>query len=266
MNHGLRAMYRKGCRCEPCIDANRRYAKRWRWMTENGRSPLIDSKASIDHLNALRKAGIGKGQIVILSGVSRTVIDRLCRENASSIRVRPETEARILSVGFDDLADGSFIDITGSSRRLRALIAIGWKQTDLASRMGRDVSNLASIVHAQRPYCTVDTARRIRILYDDLSMTPGGSLRSLRNAERRGWLPPLAYDDDQIDDPAAHPVDALRVAPRKYGHVISVGLTMDDIDDARSQGYSTSEQIGWRLGVSASMVDKVIKRSRREAS
>jgi hypothetical protein len=248
------------------MDANRRYAKRWRYMAETGRSPLIDSAPSIERIRELRKAGVGKGRISLLSGVSRTVVNRLCRDDAASIRVRPETEARILSVGFDDLADGSFIDITGTSRRLRALIAIGWKQTDLASCLGRNGSNLAAIIHARRPYCTIDTARSVRILFDELSMTPGGSIRSSRNAERRGWLPPLAWDEDQIDDPAAHPADALRAAPRKYGHFVSAGLTMEDIDDARSQGYSTAEQIGWRLGASASTIDKLIKRSTREAS
>lgn len=29
--HGTRATYGKGCRCEPCKDANRFYGQQWRW-------------------------------------------------------------------------------------------------------------------------------------------------------------------------------------------------------------------------------------------
>lgn len=31
--HGLRTTYNAGCRCQPCIDANRWYAAQWRWKS-----------------------------------------------------------------------------------------------------------------------------------------------------------------------------------------------------------------------------------------
>jgi hypothetical protein len=67
------------------------------------------------------------------------------------------------------------------------------------------------------------TADAITRVYDELSMTvpqddeAGRSPRAgrihdrqRRLAARRGWAPPLAWDDDTIDDPAATPATGAR--------------------------------------------------------
>jgi transcriptional regulator with XRE-family HTH domain len=95
------------------------------------------------------------------------------------------------------------IDGTGTNRRLQALAALGWSQSELASRLGftfQNVSRLATEARVNR-----DTAAKVRALYDELSMTPGPSVRAQREAQRKGWPVPLAWDDDKIDDPAARP-------------------------------------------------------------
>jgi DNA-directed RNA polymerase specialized sigma24 family protein len=50
-----------------------------------------------------------------------------------------------------------------------------------------------------------DTAAKVRALYNELSMTPGPSPRSRRLAKAKGWPPPLAFDDETIDDPDVQP-------------------------------------------------------------
>jgi hypothetical protein len=54
------------------------------------------------------------------------------------------------------------------------------------------------------------TAGQVARVYDELAMTPGPSTRARDAAARRGWVPPLAWDDDEIDDPQARPARGPR--------------------------------------------------------
>lgn len=95
------------------------------------------------------------------------------------------------------------VDATGTRRRLRALARIGWTGAVLGERLGvsRDAVNKMTR-HAQ-VYRT--TAEKVAALYDELSMTPGPSERVRRMAKAKGWPPPLAYDEEDLDDPRARP-------------------------------------------------------------
>ena len=44
------------------------------------------------------------------------------------------------------------------------------------------------------------------------------------------------------------------------------GITLEDIEEAREQGYETAEQIGWRLGATRDAVQAIISRTNRLAS
>jgi hypothetical protein len=96
------------------------------------------------------------------------------------------------------------VDATGTGRRLRALQAIGWSWPLLAAelrvRSPRWPSKLAS---GRTPTVSRATAAQIAALYDRLSFTPGPSDVTRTWAAKRGWPPPLAWDDDQIDNPQA---------------------------------------------------------------
>lgn len=105
----------------------------------------------------------------------------------------------------------------GSQRRIRALQAIGWRITDIADALGlashRGVcAPLWQLMN--RDQVRRSTAERIAELYDRWCMTPGPAASRNRGlAERRGWLPPLAWDD--IDDPNERPCTAAS-RPRKH--------------------------------------------------
>ena len=94
------------------------------------------------------------------------------------------------------------IDNTGFIRRIRALQAMGWSFNDIAQRIGIPRTCLtAKTRNHTRVY--VSTFRRMVAVYDELSMIPGPSIRSINAAKRNGWAPPLAWDD--IDDPDERP-------------------------------------------------------------
>ncbi len=264
MTHGTRSSYVKGCKCEACMAANCRYAKLQRYRSDAGIVTLVDAGPVKAHVAMLRAAGIGRRTIAMRAGVSQTVIDRLVGINKDkpSNRVRPETARRILAVRTVDVAPGSIVDTTGTTRRLRCLVAIGWTQTELARRIGWSVCNLNSVVMARRPGVRVDTARMVAAMYDELSMTPGPSARARSLAARHGWLPPLAWDDEQLDDPSHEPEDVRRKGISGGGS----GITLEDIEDARAQGYQSARDIGWRLGVSRDAVQQILSRAERVAS
>jgi transcriptional regulator with XRE-family HTH domain len=105
-----------------------------------------------------------------------------------------------------------YIDATGTRRRLQALAALGWSARAIAERFGYSEVTVSGWFRAN--LVSRRTVARIRGWYDELSMTPPptrtraerysvGTTRG--RARAAGWHPPLAWDDDLIDDPNASP-------------------------------------------------------------
>lgn len=116
---------------------------------------------------------------------------------------------------------GGLVPAVGVVRRLRALAALGWPAELLADRLGEPVrlSENVEVVDAA-------LAGRVRRLYDELSMTPGPSSVARGEATAAGWVPPLAWDEDDLDDPEAAPVPGA-VASRDTSALGLVGVFED---------------------------------------
>jgi hypothetical protein len=94
----------------------------------------------------------------------------------------------------------------GATRRLQALAAMGWGIADLARRTGLPKSTLSETRRGTYALLTRPALLdKIVAVYDELAMIPGPSRRALTTARDCGWVPPLAWDDDEIDDPCARP-------------------------------------------------------------
>lgn len=100
--------------------------------------------------------------------------------------------------------DRLYVDSTGSIRRIRALMALGWRYSDIDGAAGYTTGRptwahnivTQAMVH-------VDTAAKVDHVYRELGMTLGPSQRLRVIAAKRGWAPPLAWDN--IDDPNESP-------------------------------------------------------------
>lgn len=94
-------------------------------------------------------------------------------------------------------------DPVGPWRRIRALHAIGWTRNRLAVELGPGHARILN----QRPEqpTTAATAARVADVYERLAGTRGDSTATAARAAGRGWAPPIAWDDADIDDPAAQP-------------------------------------------------------------
>lgn len=107
-----------------------------------------------------------------------------------------------------------FIDGTGTRRRLQALSRMGWSQRAIGERFGQSEVAVGDWYRAER--VTPATAKKVAGWYAELSMQVPqprtrfdrysvGSTRG--RARAAGWPPPLAWDDDTIDDPEATPAN-----------------------------------------------------------
>jgi len=116
-----------------------------------------------------------------------------CRRRTQRWRVRRLAEGPLL------------IDATGTARRLQALAALGHRYEDVAALLQVGKSRARDLTVRHGDLVHRDTAAAVAAVYDELSMVLGPSSRSRVLAANRGWPPPLAWDDDAIDDPAAGP-------------------------------------------------------------
>lgn len=120
------------------------------------------------------------------------------------------------------------IDSIGTTRRLRALVALGYNQQHLAQATGLGYSTISYLILGKVTRTGRARAAKVRAVYDRLSMTPGPSRAARDRAHRSGWMPPLAWDDDTIDDPAAQP---------NPGHQERIGFR-ERFFEERELGYS----------------------------
>lgn len=95
------------------------------------------------------------------------------------------------------------LPITGARRRLQALCALGHTQKSIAQRLGVSPQRVHQWTCDEK-YGRIYPASHDSIveLYDELSMVvPTGSMstRTRNDALRRGWAPPLAWDDIDND-------------------------------------------------------------------
>lgn len=231
--HGTKLAYTSdACRCRECRSAHADYMVERNRQVAYGRwdSGYVDAEPVREHLRTLAAAGISPRSAAHLSGVSHQVVALLVWGKASdgtprpSRRMRRDNASALLAVRPDATMATPYalIDRTGTRRRLQALVALGWPTTRLAEQLGISRANFAHLLQETKQHVRTWRANTVRDLYSRLSMTlpPQETELDRRTVEqarslarRRGWPPPLAWDDDELDDPDVR-VDRSR--RRKY--------------------------------------------------
>lgn len=98
-------------------------------------------------------------------------------------------------------------------RRIEALMALGWRQRDIAEALGYKASHEAVRSLLTRRNVERSTFERVKDVYERLSGTVGPSQAVRARARQKGYAPPLAWDD--IDDPAEEPSGFLICASER---------------------------------------------------
>lgn len=148
------------------------------------------------------------------------------------------------------------VDATGVRRRLQALAAAGWSLNDLAAALYVN----RNVVHRWQTFdmrIHERNARRVADLYDRIGLDEGRSAQSRSTAARHGWPPPIEWDDANIDDPKARPLDVD--GPPRY-HERAVPFV--DIELLVMSG-ETWERACSRLGIAKEALDRRLRRNGR---
>lgn len=213
--------------CQKHADAARRKAGR----------VYVPSQPVAEHINYLRANGLGWGRIAELAGVKISML-RFVGQQKYTFANNAE---RILAVK-PLVADGKRICNVGTQRRLQALVALGYTNRQLAKELDYPISQFAYLINLSEQGVTARVARKVEEVFDRLQLTIPppctGSTRAKNRAQRKGWPPPFAWDDD-IDDPAATSNLGLK------------GCFMDSVEDGRNMGKSDkaiAEILGMQLG------------------
>lgn len=100
-----------------------------------------------------------------------------------------------------------YVDNVGMKRRVRALGRMGWRYEDISREAGYTGSQpsgwLNNMMRLNKVH--INNHAAIAGAYDRLCMRQGPSEHSRKIAMKRRYPPPLAWDDEDIDDPAAKP-------------------------------------------------------------
>lgn len=206
------------CRCTPCCEAHNARERNRNKQKAYGRfdTGLVDADPVREHILKLGEFGIGYKRIAELAGVGVTGVRSLIwgrqdpgdRHGEIPKRVTREKAERILAVQatIENLGSRQSVPSRGAHRRLQALVARGWSQSKLAHRLEMNASNFSTFM--QRPMIGAGSFRAVAALYEELwdQLPPHEEWRdkiaysrSLEFARQRRWLPPLAWDDIDLD-------------------------------------------------------------------
>ncbi|MGS2592072.1 hypothetical protein [Streptomyces hebeiensis] len=165
----------------------------------------------------------------------------------------------------------------GAVRRIRALYALGHFQYEIASACGLSRDFVSDLAAGNWLSLAVERDVSIRRAYDRLGMTVGGSWKTRRWAERKGWVPPLAWDDDTIDDPDAVPqTDAVPPEYTEGANVVDRFLLGESVvldKEGRREALRhlmewtalSAEEIGARLDMSGDSAVRAWERIKARA-
>lgn len=175
--HGTRACYvfgsgrgqdrSQGCRCEPCREANRVYArfdaKRQRLQRTTGRfaMPLVDAAPVREHVAMLAGQGVGARRAAELAGVQRQTVRKIL---GGQPRVLRETAEKLLAVQASPAAH-QLVDAADTWFRVRWILdQPGWTKARLSGELGQ--GGLALQLGRER--VTARNAESVKRLFDQL--------------------------------------------------------------------------------------------------
>lgn len=110
----------------------------------------------------------------------------------------------------------------GTSRRVQALVALGYTFGQIGAALGRSQDWAAKLAHGQGTFVRTSTAEKVDALFRDWCMKPPAETDRVERwqaayarstARKNGWVPPLAWDDIDRDEAPAASEDVTEIDP-----------------------------------------------------
>ena len=233
------------------MDGEARWRKQWSIERSRGLKRLTSPEAAQAHVQALTaQHGFSIRSIADASGVAAATISELNRGVCSGLKVT--TEKLILTVTAEKILNRpnreGFVPNIGARRRLQALMVIGYRHSDLSPKLG---FNSALVLSQAGNWISRRKHDKVKGAYEQLWDTPGPSARTRGRAASLGYLPPLAWDDETIDDPSAEPEAADTV---KKGEAL-----VEDVEFL-VRTSATAEEIEQRTGMAWPSIERQLHR------
>jgi transcriptional regulator with XRE-family HTH domain len=230
--------------------------------------PFTDAAPAREHVRSLQAQGLGWQRIAELAGVAPPTVSSMLYGRAGrppTVKIRTVTSRALLAFrpALEDLPDTALVSSAGTCRRLQALAAAGWSAQCLAARLGVSKTHVCKIIRGRYPRVTAATARAVRGLYDELwdQPPPGGTRwekaaasRTRNHARQQGWPPAQAWDDDEIDDPAAAPAPFWDKEPAVPRQPAASPLVAAAIRRARERAELSQRALADAAGVTESYI------------
>lgn len=209
--HPSETAYQAGCRCFECWRSRSRKQKRYRAKYVAGWRSLVDSAGVRVCVDRWVAAGFSFSAIGAAAGVSPAMVRQVSA--GMHPQVRAVLAERICAVTAADLVASvppdAWVPRVGAVRRLQGLQVMGWPLRQISPGHYSMIAELSSSPRLSMRRRNFDL---VRAAYDEKSMVPGPSRSTRLRAAAQGFVPPLAWDDECIDDPAAVPVLGARVS------------------------------------------------------
>jgi hypothetical protein len=191
---------------------------------------------------------------------------------SSAPRPRPGSSARELA-GSDQITSTG-PSAVGTRRRLRALAARSWSPRALERETGIPAQVIRRELEGHDDLAP-NLSAIVAAAYDRLwhLRPPAETAADQRDAKaaaaqaaRKGWAPPLAWDDDLLDLPDARPAPGWRRRPSTQLRAVDL---VEDVEFLRARGgYRDAGMnlIAMRLGITRNRIDKAYERARYYAA
>lgn len=159
----------------------------------------------------------------------------------------------------------------GAVRRARALASRGWAPEAIARATGIPADDCRRALENNK-VISADAAARIGAAYDRLWDRPPpratdtdrqAAQAVTERARTRGWAPPLAWDDDQLDLPEGRPADGWK---RGKDTTHRAAHLAEDAAFVREHGgyrHAPVSEVAMRLGVTRPALEKALSRARQ---
>lgn len=165
---------------------------------------LVDAAPIRSRVKALVALGWSHEAIIHAAGCTGTAAGLRLIANGTSRRAERKflvVATMPITARVPESVPGScLVPTLGATRRVRALMALGWRHDDISEFIGRASHHLSA---GRYPRMTALDWRLVDAAYERLSAARGGSAKSETRARKAGFAPPLAWSD--IDDPSESP-------------------------------------------------------------
>lgn len=220
MNHGTKGVYLGGCRCTICVTAvphgtsngyggwqcrcehcrraNRRRQEMYKLAVNRGVPMWGDVELVKEHLRRLLAEGNSKSALASALGWSNHA---QVNHVLNAQRITYATQQRILNLNMANMSRDNLIPARGTMRRLRALARAGYPTNLVADLIGFNIATLQKIARGSQLRVRRWVADAVTTFYQQHHMRPGPNPRVADRAAAHGWHPPLAWDDNDFDDP-----------------------------------------------------------------